>query len=289
EQIWDSFVTLAKGNIDDSVDDENARLHQYLDDLSMFLGTVKSKGAEGLVQIAKDGRAKLDDNQKKVDELKAKLAADKAKGLDITAASKQLAKEASTLRKASEKDILIALLGKERADDLRQGYRPERPDKDKRPAIDKKSLESMTKEQRKEFMKAYQRNNSGKDGMGLSARASEQPSPARAGTFLRTFGQSDRELIQNANDDASVPQALTLLNGPAADVINNPASKLNQAIAQAGSPAQKIETLYQAMLSRTPTADEQAVINAAIQERGDKAVADVTHALVTGSQFLFVQ
>jgi len=287
EQIWDSFVTLSKGNVDDTVDDENARLHQYLDDLSMFLGTVKSKGAEGLVQIAKEGRAKLAANQKQIDEMKAKLEADKAKGIDTTAEAKKLAKEAGALRRASEKDILVALLGKERADDLRQGYRPEKPDK--RPQIDPKTLASMTKEQRKEFLKAYQRNSSGKDGMGLTSRASEQPSPARPGTFLRTFGQSDRELIQNASDDASVPQALTLLNGPAADVINNPASKLNQAIAKAGSPSDKITTLYQALLSRAPTANEQAILNGVIKERGDKAVADVTHALITGSQFLFVQ
>ncbi|WP_395745178.1 DUF1549 domain-containing protein [Prosthecobacter sp.] len=289
EQIWDSFVTLSKGNIDDTIEDDNARLHQYLDDLSTFLGTVKSKGAEGLVQIAKEGRAKLDANQKRIDEMKAKLAADKAKGIDTTAEAKALAKEAATLRKASEKDILVALLGKDRANDLRAGYRPEKPEKEKAPEIDRKSLESMTKEQRKEFMKAYQRSNSRRDGMGLTSRASEQPSPARPGTFLRTFGQSDRELIQNASDDASVPQALTLLNGPAADVLNNPASKLNQAIAQASTPAQKIDTLYHALLSRAPTANEQAVLNTVIQERGDKAVDDVTHALITGSQFLFVQ
>ncbi len=289
EQIWDSFVTLSKGNVDDTVDDENARLHQYLDDLSTFLGTVKSKGPEGLVQIAKEGRAKLDANQKQIDAMKAKIEADKAKGIDVTAEAKALAKQAATLRKASEKDILVALLGKERADDLRQGYRPEKPDKEKRPQIDPKTLASMTKEQRKEFLKAYQRNSSGKDAMGLTSRASEQPSPARPGTFLRTFGQSDRELIQNASDDASVPQALTLLNGPAADVINNPASKLNQAIAKAGSPSDKIATLYHALLSRAPTSQEQAILNSVIKERGDKAVADVTHALITGSQFLFVQ
>ena len=289
EQIWDSFVTLSKGNVDDTVDDENVRLHQYLDDLSMFLGTVKSKGAEGLVQISKEGRSKLDANQKKIDEMKAKLAADKAKGIDTIAATKALAKEASSLRKASEKDILVALLGKKRADDLRQGYRPEKPGKEKQPELDRKTLEAMTKEQRQEFLKTYKRNSNGKDGMGLTSRASEQPSPARPGTFLRTFGQSDRELIQNASDDASVPQALTLLNGPAADVINNPASKLNQALAQAGSPAQKIATLYQALLNRAPTANEQAILDGVIKERGDKAVADVTHALITGSQFLFVQ
>ncbi|MFC5455875.1 DUF1549 domain-containing protein [Prosthecobacter fluviatilis] len=289
EQIWDSFVTLSKGNVDDSVDDENARLHQYLDDLSMFLGTVKSKGAEGLVQIAKEGRAKLDANQKRIDEMKAKLEADKAKGIDTTAEAKKLAKEASALRKSSEKDILVALLGKERADDLRQGYRPEKPAQEKRPQVDPKTLASMTKEQRKDFLKNYKRGSNGKDAMGLTSRASEQPSPARPGTFLRTFGQSDRELIQNASDDASVPQALTLLNGPAADVLSNPASKLNQAIAHASSPAQKIDTLYHALLSRAPTASEKAILDTVIKERGDKAVADVTHALITGSQFLFVQ
>ena len=288
EQIWDSFVTLSKGNVDDTVDDENARLHQYLDDLSMFLGTVKSKGAEGLVQIAKDGRSKLSANQKQIEQMKAKLEADKAKGIDTTAATKALAKEANSLRKASEKDILIALLGKDRADELRQGYRPEKPAKEKRAEIDPKKLEAMTREQRKEFVKAYQ-GSGRKDGMGLTSRASEQPSPARPGTFLRTFGQSDRELIQNASDDASVPQALTLLNGPAADVINNPASKLNQALAQASSPAQKIATLYQALMSRAPTANEQAILDTVIKERGDKAVDDVTHALITGSQFLFIQ
>jgi hypothetical protein len=137
-------------------------------------------------------------------------------------------------------------------------------------------------------VKSYQRT-SGKDGMGLTSRASEQPSPARPGTFLRTFGQSDREQIQNASDEASVPQALTLLNGPAADVINNTASKLNQAIAHAATPAQKIAILYEALLSRAPTANEQAVLDSVIAERGDKAVADVTHALLTGSQFLFIQ
>jgi Protein of unknown function (DUF1549)/Protein of unknown function (DUF1553) len=286
EQIWDSFVTLSKGNVDDTIDDDNTRLHQYLDDLSTFLGTIKSKGAEGLVQIAKEGRSKIEGNQKKIEEKKAKLDEQKAKGVDVTDKLKALAREASSLRKSSEKDILVALLGKDRAYDLRQGYKPEKPDKKSEP--DSKLLEAMTKEQRREFLKAYKRN-SGKDAMGLTARASEQPSPARPGTFLRTFGQSDRELIQNASDDASVPQALTMLNGPAAEVISSPASRLSQALATSGTTADKVNTLYLALLSRQPTTAEKSILDGVIQERGDKAVADVAHALITGSQFLFVQ
>jgi len=289
EQIWDSFVTLSRGNVDDAVDDENVRLHQYLDDLSMFLGTLKEKGAEGLVAIAKAGSAKRAENQKKIDEMRAKLNAEKEKtGVTDTAAARELTREAASMRREAGQDILVTLLGEDRADGLRRGYSPQKAAAAKKPAIDRKTFESMTKEQRKELATSMRRGGS-KDGMNLTTRASEQPSPARPGTFLRTFGQSDREQIQNASDDASVPQALSLLNGPVADVLGSPISKLNQDLAKAGSPAQKIDMLYQSLLSRHPTTNEQAVLNSVIKERGDKAVADVTHALVTGSQFLFVQ
>jgi hypothetical protein len=289
EQVWDSFVTLSKGNVDDAVDEENTRLHQYLDDLSMFLGTIKAKGAEGLIEIARANAGKLAANQTKLDEMKAKLAAVKDKGGDTAAEAKELSRQAQQLRKETERDFLVALVGEERASELRQGYNAKQAEKTKAPQIDRKQLESMTKEQRREFLKNYKKGGSGNKDVSLATRASEQPSPARPGTFLRTFGQSDRELIQNASDDASVPQALALLNGPVADILNSPVSKLNQDLAKAESAEQKINTLYLALFGRHPNATEQGVLNGVIQERGDKAVADVTHALITGSQFLFVQ
>ncbi len=288
EQIWDSLVTLSKGNVDDAVDADNTHLHQYLDDLSMFLGTIKAKGAQGLVEIARANADKLAANQKKVEEMKAKLAAAKEKGGDTTAETRALARESQQLRKETERDFLVALVGEDRANDLRQGYNAKQPEKTKRPQIDPKQLSSMTKEQRKEFLKNYQKGANNKD-VSLATRASEQPSPARPGTFLRTFGQSDREQIQNASDDASVPQALTLLNGPVADILSSPASKLNQDLEKAPNTPQKLETLYLALLGRKPSADEKGVLESVSRERGDKAVADVTHALITGSQFLFVQ
>ncbi|MDP1590345.1 MAG: DUF1553 domain-containing protein, partial [Prosthecobacter sp.] len=289
EQIWDSLVTLSKGNVDDAVDEENTRLHQYLDDLSMFLGTIKAKGAAGLIEIARANADKLAANQKKVEEMKAKLAAAKEKGGDTTAEARALARESQQLRRETERDFLVALLGEERAADLRKGYNPPKPTQQtKRPQINRKQLESMTKEQRKEFVKNFQKGSGNKD-VSLATRASEQPSPARPGTFLRTFGQSDREQIQNASDAASVPQALTLLNGPVSDILSSPASKLNQDLEKAPGTPQKLETLYLALLGRKPSADEKGILDSVARERGDKAVADVTHALITGSQFLFVQ
>ena len=45
-----------------------------------------------------------------------------------------------------------------------------------------------------------------------TARAVDLDSPARRGHFLRVFGQSDRDVIENASSHASVPQSLHLLN-----------------------------------------------------------------------------
>jgi hypothetical protein len=278
EQVWDSMVTLSRGNIDDQVDDENVRLHQYLDDLSMFLNTVKAKGPEALVEVAKKGNAARVETDKKIAELTAQAAQMRENGGNADAAQK-LSREAQRLRKGNSSDVLEALVGEERADDLRRGYRPE---KQGMSAYDKAALAALSKEERREAMKMG-------GSMSLTARASELPSPAKPGHFLRTFGQSDRELIQNASDDASVPQALSLLNGPAADVLGNPLSKLSQDLKKAATPQQKMDLIYLSFLSRMPTNNERAVMGQVIQQRGDKAVDDVTHALLTGSQFLFIQ
>ena len=50
--------------------------------------------------------------------------------------------------------------------------------------------------------------------------------PPRRGHPLRDFGQSDRETIENANSDASVPQSLFLLNGNLLPEILNKYSQL---------------------------------------------------------------
>jgi hypothetical protein len=96
-------------------------------------------------------------------------------------------------------------------------------------------------------------------------------------------------VIDNANEDASVPQALTLLNGPIAESLTSPISLLSQQLAKAGQPDQKVALLYEALLSRRPTPQESATLDSVLRERGNQAIPDITHALITGSQFLFIQ
>ena len=87
-------------------------------------------------------------------------------------------------------------------------------------------------------------------------RASELESPAPRGHFLRTLGQSDREFVENANANASIPQALLLMNG---DLLSekgllSPHSLLTQFIARAKTSADQTEPA----LARHPLAPPDA-------------------------------
>jgi hypothetical protein len=157
-----------------------------------------------------------------------------------------------------------------------------RANKGKKVQMDKAETQGMTKAQRdlaKQEAAA---------GIFMD-RAAELPSPSRPGHFLRTFGQSDREVIQNASSEFTVPQALALLNGPLVKALKSAHSDFQQALQRAATPAEKIEPTYLALLSRKPSPEETAILQEVIRERGDAAASDVLHSLLLAGQFLFVQ
>jgi hypothetical protein len=119
-------------------------------------------------------------------------------------------------------------------------------------------------------------------------RASEIESPARPGHFLRQFGQSDRESIENASTEASVPQILTLLNGPMYNQLANRNSVLSRHLASANGPEEKLEVLFLSILSRRPTEREKELVLPHLQ-RGGKGTGDAIWALLNMRQFMFVQ
>lgn len=117
-------------------------------------------------------------------------------------------------------------------------------------------------------------------------RASEVASPAPPGHFLRQFGQSDREVIENANADASVPQALSLMNGPGHQLLTNERAVLNKILKQQDKPEKKVETIYLSVLNRLPQEHELSILNENIH--AFKA-QDLLWALINGREFLHVQ
>jgi hypothetical protein len=96
---------------------------------------------------------------------------------------------------------------------------------------------------------------------GFSAdlmRASELPSPAPPGHLLRDFGQSDRLLIENANANASVTQALNLLNGFVDEEVLRQHAQLVRTLDGQTTPEAKVRAAFICILCREPTAQESA-------------------------------
>jgi len=119
-------------------------------------------------------------------------------------------------------------------------------------------------------------------------RAAELPSPAPRGHYLREFGQSDRETIENANNEASVPQALAMMNGSLLPQITGKYSQLMLSVSKAPYPDEKVEALYMTLLSRKPTATERDTWLQA-QTNGLTGIEDLVFSLLNTQQFIFVQ
>lgn len=120
-------------------------------------------------------------------------------------------------------------------------------------------------------------------------RAANLPSPAPNGHFLREFGQSDRDVIENANGDASLPQALRLLNGTIGETLMSKYGVLARAIMKETTPEDRINVIYLSIYSRYPTAAEREYLAPFIARLGNDAYKDIVHAAVNTQQFLFIQ
>jgi hypothetical protein len=120
-------------------------------------------------------------------------------------------------------------------------------------------------------------------------RAAEIESPAPRGHYLREFGQSDRETIENANYDASVPQALAMMNSQLLPGIMDRYSQLMLVVKQAAYPDDKVEAVYMTLLTRKPTPRERELWNKAQSSDAGLDISDLIYALINTQQFIFIQ
>ena len=116
-------------------------------------------------------------------------------------------------------------------------------------------------------------------------RAADLDSPAPRGHYLREFGQSDRDFIENASSDASLPQALVLMNSELFAAITAPHTQLRLALAAAITPDEQMDRVYRVLLSRGPTAGERATWASS----GLKEIDDLVFALMNTQQFIFIR
>lgn len=119
-------------------------------------------------------------------------------------------------------------------------------------------------------------------------RAAQIESPAPRGHYLREFGQSDREVIENANKEASVPQALALMNSRLFPEVSHRFSQLMLNVTKAATPEAQVDEAYLALLARPATTREKEIW-AGAREKGLNSVEDLVYALINTQQFIFIQ
>ncbi len=120
-------------------------------------------------------------------------------------------------------------------------------------------------------------------------RASELSQPTAPGHFLREFGQSDRELVENSSDGASITQALALLNGPTLGAATNRFSVLFRSM-RGETFTDRLDTIYLTMLSRKPTPEELRIFQRAWKSDPESGtVSGIVWTMLNTRQFLFVE
>lgn len=131
-------------------------------------------------------------------------------------------------------------------------------------------------------------------------RASEMRLPMDPSHFLRMFGQSDKQLIENQFTTGSSPQVMALLNGNITnEVLTSKESYLIKEIADgAGGKGDKVDKLFLSILTRYPTSQEKSAASGGMRVRGREkddanaeyaALGNVVWALVNTREFMFIQ
>lgn len=302
EQVWDSVATLIKGNVDDKAAEPNYAAEKKLDALGKLYDTLANRDPREIIaDIKAKGGAESPEKLAKIKELTDKSAELRREGKKDEAQALQ--KEVAKLRNGGRGDAFAAVLGEEGAKEFQRDYRgggvKAKGGKEKdliRTSLSKEEIKKIMadaggdKKKARELMDAAQKRLKQGSGMiNAATRAADLPSPSPRGHMLRTFGQSDRETIENSSREAAVPQALALLNGPVADALVNDNSAFSRDVAKADKIEGKMDAIFLGLLSRYPTADEKNIIASVMSERGENAKADVVHALLNTGEFLFVK
>ncbi len=300
EQLWDSMVTFAIPEPDFYMPNLDQRLAQ-IDEARELYESLEGMSKDDFLDLLKEGTAVYAANYKKSEDLSkkyAELRAEKGKEAEAKEVGRELSKlqndSRSALRNLADPD------GKPYRGDPEAimgafGFDVEKMSKEdvvtKLPKAEApKADPEMSKEERKRFSDLVSKENSAwNKAVDQLGRASELSSPAPRGHFLREFGQSDREVIENASDSASVPQALNLLNGPVFETLGNRRSVLSRNLENATTPEEKIETIYMSMLTRYPADAEMAILRKEVEANGDSAYANMVWALVNSQSFRFIQ
>ena len=229
EQLWDSLLTLVVPEIDHrQFKGEADFLQAKKANLEKYRQKVEGMPTEELFNIVKEGRREIMEIQDEMNSINSQIK--EAVQQDNREALNRLKKLQNEMRDKQSSALASQIMGEDF--NVRSMYKNNPP---------KKKRQLSEEEKRYPI---YLR------------RASEQNSPAGSDHFLREFGQSDRDLIDNSRKEASIPQVLNLLNGSLRWRLIDKHSPLAQAVMKKDNLEEKIQAIYSAMLQRMPTKEE---------------------------------
>ncbi len=125
----------------------------------------------------------------------------------------------------------------------------------------------------------------------ILCRASELPSPAPAEHFLRQFGQGDREVINGAQQEATVPQILAMFNGPITHVMLEAGSAIYDNVTAIENTKDRVEAIFLSVLSRQPTGEDRRIAASELSRQSIDGVGygNIIWGLLNTREFLFIQ
>ncbi len=282
EQLWDSILTLAVVDLDERM------------------------GVEPQLMKARQGEQQMQDRVERLENLDSATVYGLAKHLT------DLETRFLEYEKNYRKDLQNATTEKEK-NEIRRDYRKTRSQKNQATEI---MLAKLNGEDTSGMTQAFYQMEAGSMSAGYMAsnkedmevlkamrrdprwrgmptsmvRASEVVSPAPPGHFLRQFGQSDREIIESSTEEASITQALRLLNGEALNWLMKPNSALNVELQKKSDGRKKMDIIFQSFFSRLPTAKERELVGTQFQSGGkNRGYRQLLSALVNTQEFRFVQ
>lgn len=282
EQLWDSLLTLAVVDLDERTGiepqltrakqgerqmEERVRRLENLDTVTVYgLAQHLTDLETRFLEYERDYRKKLQnaDSNKEKNELR-----------------KDYRKTRSQKNQATE--IMLAKLNGEDTSQMTQALY----------ATDSGMMNAGSfagDEEQTEKFKAMRRDPRWRGMSPNMVRASEVISPAPPGHFLREFGQSDREIIESSTQEASITQALRLLNGEAVNWLLRPNSALNTNLQKEPNVKRKLDVIFESFFSRLPSAKERELVGAQLNSNGrNRGYRQLLTALVNTQEFRFVQ
>ena len=129
----------------------------------------------------------------------------------------------------------------------------------------------------------------GRDRNSKFKRASELQSPAPAGHFLREFGQSDRDQIENANTEPAVTQVLSMMNGMIDKTIARDQNSVLMTNVLKSRREDVVKVIFLSMLSRKPTTQEVNLWAPDFKEDRKTAYTDLIWTIANSNEFIFVK